>query len=84
MSQKMEEATEATTVAIEQNGLENGASSSTSSDTESEAEDLDRTKGDEDRQMDEKKAELLKVIINNNSLTYRKTFYNVTFSGIES
>ena len=59
MSLKMSEAAQATEAAIEQNGLAEG--SSTSSDDESEPEVLNDTKGDEERQMDVKKEELLKV-----------------------
>ena len=59
----MVEATEATNVAIEQNGLENGAAASTTSSSDDESEpEMDTTKGDEDREIDSKKEELLKVI----------------------
>ena len=66
MSQKMEAATEATAVAIEQNEIEaNGVDHETSSDAESEhaAELAVPTKDpiDEDREMDMKKEDLLKV-----------------------
>lgn len=61
MSQKMNEASRATEVAIEQNGKAGeDDSSSTSSDSDHEA--LDETaKGDEERDIDETKQELLKV-----------------------
>ena len=58
----MVEATEATNVAIEQNGLENGAASTTSSSDDESEPEMDTTKGDEDREIDSKKEELLKVI----------------------
>ena len=66
MSQKMEAASEATAVAIEQNEMEaNGVDHETSSDAESEhaAELAISTKDpiDEDREMDIKKEDLLKV-----------------------
>ena len=66
MSQKMEAASEATAVAIEQNEVveANGVADETSSEAESEreAEELDiTTHGDEEREMDAKKEDLLKV-----------------------
>lgn len=68
MSQKMEAASEATAVAIEQNEVveANGVADETSSEAESEreAEELDiTTHGDEEREMDAKKEDLLKVSV---------------------
>ena len=57
----MAAASEATAVAIEQNGVEDETSSLSSSSSEVE-QPLDVTKGDEEREMDVKKEELLKVL----------------------
>ena len=56
----MQEASEATEAAIEQNGFEDGGSISSSSSNVSE-QPLDVTKGDEERDIDEAKEALLKV-----------------------
>ena len=61
MSEKMQEASEATEAAIEQNGLEDAASISSSSSGEEEVQPL---KGDEERSIDEAKEALLKVLEN--------------------
>ena len=59
MNQKMMEASQATAVVIEQNGVEDAESSSYSEENEPEA--LEKTKGDEEREIDANKEQLLKV-----------------------
>ena len=62
MSLKMMEASQATAEAIEQNGIEDDAESSSPSEVEGgEPEALEPTKGDEEREIDANKQELLKV-----------------------
>ena len=63
MSEKMQEASEATEAAIQQNGLEDAASISSSSSGEEVQPPSYDTKGDEERSIDEAKEALLKVII---------------------
>ena len=63
MSEKMQEASEATEAAIQQNGLEDAASSSSTSSGEEVQPPSYDTKGDEERSIDEAKEALLKVII---------------------
>ena len=57
----MEEASQATAEAIEQNGIEDDDAESSSS-AEAEPEAIETTKGDEEREIDANKQELLKVI----------------------
>ena len=61
MEAKMQEASEATEAAIEQNGFEDGGSISSSSSNASEMPLDTVTKGDEERDIDEAKEALLKV-----------------------
>ena len=62
MSEKMQEASEATEASIEQNGLEDAASISSSSSGEEVQPPAYETRGDEERSIDEAKEALLKVI----------------------
>ena len=61
MEARMQEASEATEAAIEQNGLEDAASLTSESSNGEVEQPLDTTKGDEERDIDEAKEALLRV-----------------------
>merc|ERR1719219_2315424 len=69
MSQKMEEASQATAEAIEQNGIEDNDDAESSSSAEAEPEAIETTKADEEREIDANKQELLKELRANLEMT---------------